>query len=101
MNWRRVKDLKHLEKLVNERNHVLIDVRSPDQYRYGTVMDAPNAPMRVLLPALKKCLDRTRKIILIGSEHDMESLNACLQYSVQVGPIDMKMSYFLYEDSQR
>lgn len=97
----RIRDFSFLENLVENRKHAVIDIRSPEDYRYGTVLDAPNAPLRSFLPALANTMKETKKIVLIASENDSESLDACVRYATQAGGVDLKLSYFFYEDAPR
>jgi len=97
-NAKRIKDYSFLESLVEKKKYSVIDVRSPEDYRYGTVLEAPNAPLRAFLPVFANALKDSKKIVLVGSEDDTETLEACARYAVQNGGLDLNLSYFLYED---
>lgn len=97
-NAKRIKDFSFLENLVENRNYAVIDVRNPEDYRYGTLFDAPNAPLRAFLPVFVDKLKDTKKIVLIGSTEDTDTLEACIRYAVQNGGLDLNLSYFYYED---
>jgi len=98
-NNNRIRDFTFLENLVENKKYSVIDIRSPEDYRYGTVLEAPNAPLRAFLPTLTNALKETKKIVLIASESDSDTLNACIRYATQLGGVDLSLSYFFYEDA--
>jgi len=101
MQHNRIRDFSFLENLVENKKHAVIDIRSPEDYRYGTVLEAPNAPLRAFLRVLVKVLKNTKKVVLIASENDTETLDACIRYATQAGGIDLNLSYFFYEDAPK
>lgn len=98
---RKIEDINFLQKLVNEKNYALIDVRSPVQYRDGTILDAPSAPLRNFTMEFLKTRKVTNKIVLIGSKRDTSDLEASIKYANNTPNPDAKMtnlSYVFYEE---
>lgn len=98
---RKIEDLNFFEKLVNEQNYSVLDVRTPVEYRDGTLMDAPNAPLRNFVTEFIKTRRGNNKIILIGSKDDISNLEASIKYTNTVPAPDekvSKISYVFYED---
>lgn len=98
---RKIEDINFLQKLVDDRNYALIDVRSPVQYRDGTILNAPNAALRNFTIEFLKTRKNTNKIVLIGSNKDRAELEASIKYAINVPNPDAKitnLSYVLYEE---
>jgi len=98
---RKIDNLSFLEKLVINQNHAIIDVRSPVDYRDGTLLDAPNAALRNFITVYSSKRKDTNKFILIGSKKDTVDLEACIRYANNFPQPDkkqLKISYVLYED---
>lgn len=98
---RKLKNLSFVEKLINERKYALIDVRNPVDYRDGSILNAPNAPLRNFITVFAKKRRDTNKIILIGSNKDKKDLEACIRYAINFNPPDNKelnISYLLYDE---
>lgn len=98
MQNNRIRDYAFLDNLVNNRNYQVIDIRSPEEYRFGTLYDAPNAPLRLFLQTFNTAIKNGKKIVLIASVDDEDTLNSCIRYATQLGGLDLKLSYFFYED---
>lgn len=101
-NARKIADYNFVYKLIDERKHKILDVRSPVLYRDGTLFEAPNAPVRNFTTEFAKVRKDTNKIILIGSREDTSDLEACIRYANSF-PITMdnkflNLSYVYYED---
>ena len=101
-NAKKIENFYFAEKLINERNHKVLDVRSPVLYRDGTIFEAPNAPLRNFITEFIRVRKDTNKIILVGSKDEQSDLDSCIRYanSFQL-PIDkkeLKLSYVLFED---
>lgn len=98
---RKIENLNYLETLVKDKNHALIDVRSPVDYRDGTLFDAPNSAVRNFITVFSNLRKNTSKFILIGSEEDTSDLEACIRYANNFPQPDNKqlqISYVLYEE---
>lgn len=101
MGARKIESMKLLEALITERNHGIIDVRTPIEYRDGTFFDAPNSALRNFITVYGKMRKDTNKIVLIGSKQSMKDLEACIRYANNFPQVDKKLlnlSYVLYED---
>lgn len=97
---RKVGSKKLLEKLVNDKGFILLDVRDPIAYRDGTLYDAPNAPLRNFYTVFGKSRKDNRKVILLGSSSDLKSLELCINYALTFPykEDDLNLRYVLYED---
>lgn len=98
---RKIEDLNFLQKLVKERNYAVMDVRTPIQYRDGTLLDAPSAPLRNFTMEFIKTRKNTNKIVLIGSKEDPSDLESSIKYAINIPNPDAKttnISYVFYEE---
>lgn len=98
---RKIENVNFLQKLVNERNYALLDVRSPVLYRDGTILNAPSAPLRNFTVEFIRTRKNTNKIVLIGSKADTSDLEASIKYAISIPNPDTKetnLSYVLYEE---
>lgn len=101
-NARKIENYYFAEKLLNERKHRVLDVRTPLMYRDGTIFEAPSAPVRNFTTEFAKVRKDTNKVILIGSREDTSDLEACIRYANSF-PITMddkylNLSYVYYEE---
>lgn len=98
---RKIQDKSFLEKLVNERKYTILDVRSPVDYRDGTLLGATNAPLRNFTMEFMKARRETNKIIILGSKEDPSNIEVSIRYANTVPNPDSKstnMSYVFYEE---
>jgi len=100
---RKIQDKSSFEKLINEKSYAVLDVRSPVEYRNGTLMEAPNATLRNFTTEFLKTRRLTNKIILIGSREELRELESSIKYAYNTPNPDAKktnLSYVFYEDIQ-
>lgn len=93
-----------IKKLVNERNFHVLDVRSPVDYAEGTILEAPNAPLRNFITEFGKRSKDSRKFVLIGSSKDIDGLRSCIRYAINFPSASTKplnLSYTLYEEIKK
>ena len=91
---KKVHSLDFFKKLVEKDGYAVIDTRSPVEYRDGTLYNAPNAPLRNFMPQFVQTVKDTKKVVLIGSQRDTESFEACIRYAEQVG--NVKLYYYYH-----
>ena len=100
-NAKKIDNIHFAQKLIDERKHRALDVRSPVEYRDGTLFEAPNAPLRAFVNEFLKVRKETSKVILIGSKEAQDDLASCIRYahSFQVNDNkELRLSYMYYED---
>lgn len=76
-------DRERVEQLT-ERGAMLVDMRSPVEFRNGTVEGAVNLPLRNFTNTLMG-LDKTTKIIMFSGSQDDSDLTAGINYATQLG----------------
>jgi len=61
---------KKAHKLVDEKSALLVDTRSPVEFRNGTLPGAVNLPMRNLMNTLMEYRESKTPIIIFGDDED-------------------------------
>lgn len=74
---------KRVEQLT-ERGAVLVDMRSPVEFRNGTVDGAVNLPLRNFLNTITG-LDKKTKLIVFSEKQDDADITAGINYAMQLG----------------
>lgn len=61
-----------VQTLISSKNAMLVDMRSPVQFRDSPISGAVNLPLRNLVNTLMTIKDKTRPVILFGEETDVK-----------------------------
>lgn len=61
-----------VQALINSKNAMLVDMRSPVQFRDSSIPGAVNLPLRNLTNTLMTVKDKTRPVILFGEATDVK-----------------------------
>jgi len=71
---------KKAHKLVDEKDAMLVDTRSPIEFRNGTLPGAVNLPMRNLMNTLMEHRESKTPIIIFGDNED-STLSMAVTYA--------------------
>lgn len=98
---KKIKSMSLLKTLVEDRGYAIIDVRSPLEYRYGTLLEAPNSAVRNFVTIYANNRANTAKFVFIGSTQSMEDLEMCIRYANNFPQPDKKqqnLRFVIYDE---
>jgi len=81
----RFADKTKVKELVEKKKALLVDMRSPVQFRDTPVQGSVNLPLRNLANELVKIKDKKQPIILFGSGNNDPDVKAGITYSENLG----------------
>lgn len=87
-----INNFDEFQKVVNN-NAKLVDMRSPIDYRDGTIFEAENLPYRNLVNSVGLFDKKQKLVVLIDKTKDREDLNTVIKYAELAG-IDQNKIYF-------
>jgi rhodanese-related sulfurtransferase len=79
-----IKDRATFEKISGTGKVLLVDVRSPVQYRDGNISGSVNMPLRKFLNEIRT-FDTKTKVIMYGSSISDDDLRSGANYAAQLG----------------
>ena len=82
--YARVIDREQFNRMKSKKSTMVIDMRSPVEYRNGHIDESVNLPLRNFLNTITP-LNKETKLILFADVMDNEDLVAGIKYAAQLG----------------
>jgi rhodanese-related sulfurtransferase len=82
--YARVIDREQFDRMKSKKSTMVIDMRSPIEYRNGHIDESVNLPLRNFLNTITP-LNKETKLILFADAMDNEDLVAGIKYAAQLG----------------
>lgn len=86
---------KRLQALLSNDKYTLVDIRTPVEFRNGSLPNATNLPLTNFANSLLKFKKENRKLLVFGSSSNLKDIEAASRYVDAVG---VPAEYTTYEN---